>query len=81
MRINESYDNYNGIKPLIEATDNAFKITLFNTNSNENIKTPKVVVFTESEQKILDLFEKKIKLKEKMSSTVFQYHNQWQLDI
>lgn len=34
LKINECYDNY-AVKPLIEVTDNAFKITLPNTNFHE----------------------------------------------
>lgn len=34
LKINECYDNYT-VKPLIEVTDNAFKITLPNTNFHE----------------------------------------------
>ena len=40
LKINEAYDDYE-IKPLIETTDNAFKITLPNSNFRSEHQAPK----------------------------------------
>lgn len=51
-KIMESYEN-SLILPKIQTTDNAFKITIFNTeNLEESIK----MFYTEGEQKVLDIF-------------------------
>ncbi|TCO68733.1 RNA-binding domain-containing protein [Marinisporobacter balticus] len=57
-KIMENYQCYS-IQPKIEITDNAFKITLFNTmftqEQNKNKPTRKVF-YTEGEQRVLDMF-------------------------
>lgn len=63
-KIMESYEEYQGymIKPKIEITENAFKLTLFNTTEVKNqdclIKESKgeELYFTDGEQRILDMF-------------------------
>lgn len=55
----EAYDNY-VVKPLIETTDNAFKITLPNTNSKTTSFVQKPTSFiSEKEKAILLLFDQK----------------------
>ena len=58
-KIMESYQGYS-VEPKIETTDNAFKITLFNTQfKRECMRTPiqKTLFLTEGEQHILNMFE------------------------
>ena len=58
LKILESYDDYPEVKPLIETTDNAFKITLYNTNeiviSSNDVEE---IGLNESEQKIVELLK------------------------
>jgi ATP-dependent DNA helicase RecG len=57
-KIMESYQSFD-IQPKIEITDNAFKITLYNTLVYKEKKesTPSIaLLFTEGEQQILDMF-------------------------
>lgn len=53
-KIMESYESYS-VSPIIDITDNAFKIMIPNTMGLGNTKK-KEVHFTESEQRIIDLF-------------------------
>lgn len=56
-KIMESYQDYS-VEPKIETTDNAFKITLYNTQFKQNEKrTPIQKTFTEGEQLILKMFD------------------------
>lgn len=59
----ESYERYS-IKPIIEISNNAFKITLPNTIFSK-IATKQEVFFNESEQRILDMFTIKDTIKRK----------------
>lgn len=58
-KIMDSYQSYS-IQPKIEITDNAFKITLYNTlyvKENKNETSPSKMIYTEGEQKVLDIFQ------------------------
>ena len=57
-KIMQSYEEYD-VKPQIEVTDNAFKITLPNINNATVSAKSNAAVLTESEQAIIDLFNKK----------------------
>ncbi len=61
-KIMESYDD-NAHKPLIEISDNAFKITLYNTHFEEKIKIELHENLSEKEKKILKLLQKEGTLK------------------
>lgn len=53
LKINECYDDY-AVKPMIETTNNAFKITLPNTNfhaEDKDLDTPKTDSFTSAAKK------------------------------
>ncbi|MEG0314972.1 MAG: putative DNA binding domain-containing protein [Erysipelotrichaceae bacterium] len=64
IKIIESYDDSKGQKPIIETTDNAFKITLFNTHSSStNLYTEKIE--TENELALIEVFKEKKTLKRK----------------
>ncbi len=58
LKILESYDDYLGIKPLIETSDNAFKITLYNTNEVTEFANDKLEL-NGSEEKIIKLLKEK----------------------
>lgn len=58
LKINESYDDYS-VKPLIETTDNAFKVTLPNINfytkeykKNDTSKTMKNISVNKKQERI-----------------------------
>lgn len=58
-KIMESYDNET-VKPQVEVSDNAFKITLPNTNYAHEVPAPKKeIVSKEKKEQVLQLFEKK----------------------
>ena len=58
LKMMESYDDYPQIKPLIETTDSAFKITLYNTNyKHETEVEVKPQSLTKTEIKIVDHFK------------------------
>lgn len=57
-KIMSSYRAFS-IKPKIEVSDNAFKITLPNTNFNKGTNINKATAFTENESEVMSLFEKK----------------------
>ncbi len=59
LKILESYDEYSTIEPLIETSDNAFKITLFNTNeiTETKVKSNNIDI-KDDEQKIIRYIEK-----------------------
>jgi len=59
-KIMRSYDGYMR-KPKLQATGNAFKITLPNRNTNSHNGNRKVS-FTENEEKVIALFRKKIEI-------------------
>lgn len=64
-KIMESYEPYH-IKPRLEITENAFKITLYNTlyvKENKNETQIFDVNFTEGEQKVLNIFQAKETIK------------------
>lgn len=56
-KIMESYHAYSK-KPKIDITDNAFKITLYNTSCEKELETsrPKMI-YMEGEQKVIDIFK------------------------
>lgn len=57
-KIMESYEGYS-ISPKIEISDNAFKITLFNTlykTDRKNVNSNIDPTYTEGEQKVIDIF-------------------------
>ncbi|MFI3141887.1 MAG: putative DNA binding domain-containing protein [Clostridia bacterium] len=54
-KINLSYQSHYGLAPLIEITDNAFKITIYNTN----YQPLKAKTLTASEEKIINAFKSK----------------------
>lgn len=59
MKINSSYANYSR-KPVIEVSDNAFKITLPNMNYfNKDISSVNIVKLTDNEDKILSLLKER----------------------
>jgi ATP-dependent DNA helicase RecG len=57
-KIMNSYRNRR-VKPQIQITDNAFKITLPNTNRTELKVMEEATAYTESEQEVIKLFENK----------------------
>lgn len=65
LKIMESYEGSMGVKPLIETSDNAFKITLFSTNVVEGKTGVKRQKGDDAEKKILDLFETKEEIQRK----------------
>ena len=69
IKILESYQNA-GAEPLIEATDNAFKITLYNTQATT--KTALVNQFSKGEQRICDGFRGQTAFKRKDVEALLQ---------
>ncbi len=64
LKIIESYKPFPGMEPLIETTDNAFKITIFNTNhKHHKIKHVNNKSLTETENKIVNHFKDSEKFK------------------
>ena len=59
LKILESYEKYPTLEPLIEISDNAFKITLFNTNeyTNNNFIDSNTYHTTHDEQKIINYIQ------------------------
>ncbi len=62
-KIIESYDEFPNYKPLIETTDNAFKITLFNTQSLIHKQVDSKKIYTQNELKLIEVFKNRKELK------------------